>query len=279
MNRLLPRFNYLLLLPVVLVLAAAGCRGEAASIGQAAITTQVDAKNKIIGLPQSVILSTTPVIYLSTEVVKAAQGDQVEVEWRYVTGNRVLATESFRGERAQGSPHEFLAGPAPATSFLASRIILSDLSWPTGSYEAVVRLNGQLAGRVGFNVADDKDFEELSKKAMLKKLYLGSQINNQGQIAVPGNHFNRNQEAIYAVVLLQDVPAGTTIKAAWKYLDGGQMITDFSASFGGGGYLPFEISLDKFSRLWPDGLWPEGVYEVVIYVDNVQVTTKNFTVS
>lgn len=269
----------LFLLALVLILTAAGCRGEVTSVGEIAITTQIDGDNKPVGGSQQVILSTIPVIYLTAEVINAKQGTAVSVEWRYVTKDQILATELFRGGRNSDKPHEFITGLKPTNSFLASYLILSSLSWPPGSYEALIKLDGRTVKQIGFNIVGSREFDELSKKAMLKKLYLGSRINDQGQMAIPGSNFTQSQEKIYAVALLQGVPPSTVVKATWKYLDANQVITDFSVFFSGSDYLPFEISLERFGRLWPDGLWPRGTYEVALYVDNVLVTTKNFIVS
>ncbi|OGB74427.1 hypothetical protein A2V68_01855 [candidate division Kazan bacterium RBG_13_50_9] len=264
---------------LVVVLSAASCRSSITSVGRVAVATQVGSDNAPVGKPQLIILSTVPAIYLSAEVVSAKPGTKVDVEWRYVTGGQTIATESFRGGRSAESPHEFVTGLQPTTSFLSSRIDRDNLSWPLGSYEATLRLDGEEVQRVGFNVVADKDFEEFSRKAMVKNLYLGSQVNNQNQITIPTTTFQRNQGKIYAVALFQSVPAGTTVRAVWKHLDSGKLINDFSASFSGSGYLPFDISLSRFSRLWPDGLWPAGTYEVSLYVDNTQVTTRNFFIS
>lgn len=268
----------LFLLPLVLILTAAGCKGDVASIGKVAIVTQINIDNSPMGDSQSVILATTPVIYLSTEVINGQTGTKVDVEWRYVTGDRILATELFRGRQNSSQPHEFVTGKQPTNSFLSSRIVLSKLGWDLGSYEAVIQLNGQIVKQIGFNIVSSNEFDDMSKKAMLKQLYLGSKVNDQGQIAIPGSRFTQNQEKIYAVALFQNVPAGTIIQAVWKHLDNNQVITNFSIPFSHSGYLPFEISLDRFGRLWADSLWPKGIYEISIYVDNVLVTTSNFTV-
>ena len=268
----------LFLLPLILILTAAGCKGDVTSIGKVAVVTQVNIDNSPVGDSQSVILATTPVIYLSAEVINGQPGAKVDIQWRYVTGDKILVTESFRGRQSSSQPHEFVTGKKPINSFLSSRIILSKLGWDLGSYEAIIQLNGQLIKRIGFNVVSGNEFDEMSKKAMLKKLYLGSKVNEQGQIAIPGSRFAQNQEKIYAVALLQNVPAGTIIQAVWKHLDNNQVITNFSVPFSSGGYLPFEINLDRFGRLWADNLWPKGIYEVSIYVDNVLVTTSNFTI-
>lgn len=272
-------YSYLLLiLPLFLMLTAAGCREEVTSLGRVAIAIQINNDNTPVGESQQVLLLTTPVIYLTAEIVNAKHDTQVIVEWRYLTEDQVLATEFFRGGRTQGRPHEFIVAPQPVTSFLASRITLSDLSWSLGSYQASIELNGQLVKQIEFNIVSDKEFYEFSPKAMLRSFYLGSQINNKNQITIPGDRFTQDQEEIYAVALLQDVPTGTTIKVTWRYLDANRVITDFSVPFSGDGYLPFKITLSRFSRLWSDGLWPVGIYEIAFYVDNVLVTTKNFAV-
>jgi hypothetical protein len=170
-------------------------------------------------------------------------------------------------------------GLKPTTSYLSSKINLSGAGWSVGTYEITVNLNDKEIGKLNFNIVGDKDFDLLAKKNLLKSFYLGSQINKDKQITLPGTVFARNQDKIYAVALFKEVPAGTTMKAIWKYLDNNQSIDTFYTQFSGSGYLAFEISLEKFGRLWSDGLWPKGNFEVSLYVDNVLIITKNFTVS
>lgn len=273
------RVQYLLLVVVstLLVLSAAGCRADTTSLGQVAVATAVDRDNAPVNALATIVAS-APAIYVAAEVVNATAATRVVVEWRYVTGDRVVATESFAGNRSSDRPQEFVTQVQPTTSYLYSRLSLTDVSWPVGSYEATVALNGSVTKTVGFNVVNESEFDELAKKAMVKNIYLGSAVNTQGQITVPGSTFTRGQPNIYAAVLLQDVPAGTQLRARWRYLPTNQVITDFSTAFSGGGYLPFGIGLNRFSRLWADGLWPAGTYEVTIYVDNILVATKNFSV-
>ncbi len=276
------QFIYLLIVPVLLFsFFATGCRqtSDTASLGQFGITTAINNDNSPFNNFEQVVISTAPEIYLSTQIIDAIKGTKVQVEWRYVTGDQTIATEIFKGERSSDKPHEFIIGTSPTTSFFSSRIILSDINWLVGSYEVIIMLNNRAIQRADFNIVNDSDFDQLSKKAMLENLYLGSMVNKENQIAVPGDNFARDQEKIYAVALFRNVPAGTTIKASWAHLDTNRVITNFSVPFSGADYLPFEISLSRFSRLWPSGLWPTGTYKVSIYVDNVLVTTRNFTVS
>jgi len=263
----------------VLLLSSAGCNSKPVSIGQVAVASQINTDNTPVNGGQINILSTTPTIYLCAEVINAKEGAVVEVEWQYLTGSRLLATESFIGNRGDGSPQEFLLGIAPTNSWLSSRVDLNSSSWGTGSYEVIVRLNGQEAKRVSFNVVGSQDFEDIAKKALVETVYLGSQINDQNQITIPTTRFSRSQAKIYAVVLLKKAPAGTGVRAVWEQLETGKQINSFNTTFTGSGYLPFDISLNTMGRNWPDKLWPIGNYSVSIYVDKVLVTTKNFSIS
>ena len=263
----------------VLLLSAASCGGKPAQVDRAAIATGINPDNSPVGEAQLNLLLTTPTIYLCAEVVNAKEDTAIDVEWRYLTADRVLATETFRGGRTDDRPQEFITGVGPATSWLYSHITLTGLSWPMGSYEVTVKLDGQEVDRVDFNVVGSQQFDELSKKALVESFYLGSKLNDQSQIAIPGSQFSRSQEEIYAVALLKGAPAATKVRAVWRYLEGGVTINDFLTTFSGSGYLPFDISLSRFGKLWSDRLWPAGTYSVSLYVDNVLVTTKNFTVS
>lgn len=261
------------------MLSAAGCGSQPVSISQVAIATQINTDNSPVYDSQINVLSTTPTIYLCAEVVGAREGTAVDVEWRYLTGDRLISTEAFRGNRSEDTPREFITGVAPATSWISSHITLSSLSWSMGSYEAIVRLNGQEVKRASFNIVGSQEFDELSKKALVETVYLGSKINDQSQITIPGTRFGRSQEKIYAVVLLKDAPAGTGVRAVWEQLETRKQISAFNTTFSGSGYLPFDISLSLLGKSWPDRLWPAGNYSVSIYVDKVLVTTKNFSIS
>ncbi|MFA5270325.1 MAG: hypothetical protein WC400_01790 [Patescibacteria group bacterium] len=267
------------LLVGVLLLSAAGCGSKPVSIGDVAIVTQINGNNSPVTESQLNIISTAPAIYLCAEVVNAREGAVVEVEWQYLTGNRLVATESFTGARGDDTPQDFATGVAPTNSWLSSRINLSSLSWALGSYEAIVRLNGKEAKRIDFNVVGSQEFDELAKKALIETVYLGSQVNDQNQVTIPATRFSRSQEKIYAVALLKNAPAGTGVKAVWEQLETGKQISAFNTTFSGSGYLPFDISLSTIGKSWADRLWPAGNYSVSIYVDKVLVTTKNFSVS
>ena len=267
-----------LLLILLIMVSGCGAPKEGTSVDNLVITSQINANNSSVNA-QNVFLSSVPSIYFTARVINAVQGTKIDVKWVYATGDQIIATESFRGGRSKERPEEFVVGLKPTTSFIASKINLSGIGWSIGTYEVSLSLNGKETGKLNFNVVGDEDFDVLAKKNLLKSFYLGSQINKDKQVAVPGTVFTRNQEKIYAVALFKEVPAGTTIKAVWKYLDDNQSIDAFYTQFSGSGYLPFGISLEKFGRLWHDGLWPKGNFEVSLYVDNVLIITKNFTVS
>lgn len=266
-------------LAVLILLSAAGCGGKPTQIGRVAIATQINRDNSPVGESQLNILLITPTIYFCAEAINAKEGSAIDVEWRYLTGDRLLATETFRGGRTDDRPQEFITGVGPVTSWIYSHITLSGLSWPVGSYEVTLRLNGKTERQTDFNIVGSQEFDELGKRALVESFYLGSKLNDQNQVAIPGNQFTRSQEKIYAVALLKNAPVATKVKAIWRYLEKGVTINEFLTTFSGSGYLPFEISLSHFGRIWPDRLWPAGTYSVSLYVDNVLVTTKNFSVS
>ncbi|OGB75416.1 hypothetical protein A2810_01165 [candidate division Kazan bacterium RIFCSPHIGHO2_01_FULL_49_10] len=264
---------------IILLLSAASCSSQPVSINRVVIASQINTDNSPIAESQINVLSTTPAIYLAAEVLNAREGTAVDVEWRYLTGDRLVATESFRGGRSEDTPHEFITGVAPVDSWLSSRITLNSLSWAIGSYEVVVKLNNQEAKRINFNVVGSREFDELAKQALVEAVYLGSKLNDQNQVTIPGTRFRRAESTIYAVVLLKNAPASTGVQAVWEQLETGRQISTFSTTFSGSGYLPFDISLSAIGKNWPDRLWPAGNYSVSIYVDKVLVTTKNFSVS
>lgn len=264
---------------LILLLLAGGCGQpkEGVSLTNLTTTNQINADNSPVN-SKNVFLSSAPAIYFTAVAVDATQNTRVDIQWQNATQDQIIATEVFRGGRTKERPQEFLVGLKPTTSYFSSKINLSGLAWSIGTYEVQVKLNGKDVGRINFNIVGDEDFDVLAKKSLLQSFYLGSQINSDKQVTVPGTVFNPNQEKIYAVALFKEVPANTSVKAVWKYLDENRNIDSFYMKFNGSGYLAFEISLEKFGRLWSDGLWPKGNFEVSLYVDNVLIITKNFTV-
>lgn len=273
-------FRKALPLLLVLLITASGCGGSKAetNIINLAMSTQINTDNSPVN-ERNVFLSSTPVLYFSAVVVGATSDTKIEVKWLNATKNQVLATETFRGGRTAERPQEFLVGTKPVNSYFSSRLNLVGISWPLNTYEVQVALDGKEVGKINFNVVADKDFDVINKQSYLKNLYLGSAINKDKQVTIPGTTFERSQEKIYAVALFQDMPANTDVLAVWKSLSDSRNIDSFYTKFSGSGYLPFEISLEKFGRLWSDGLWPKGIFEFSLYVDNVLVITKNFAIS
>lgn len=267
-----------LLLVLLMITSGCGQPKEGVSLANLTTTNQINADNSPVS-SKNVFLSSTPAIYFTAKVIDATQNTVVEVKWRNATKDQVLATESFKGGRTKDRPQEFMVGLKPTTSYLYSKISLSGIGWSIGTYEIQAKLNGVEVGKLNYNIVADDDYDLINKRNLLKNLYLGSQINQDKQITVPSTVFDRDQEKIYASALFKDVPVGTTIRTVWKYLDGNREIDSFYTKFSGSGYLVFEISLEKFGRLWSDGLWPKGNFEVSLYVDNVLIITKNFTVS
>ncbi len=273
------------LLSLVVLVALSGCtlRGKSNEeaetiIDELGITTKVGVDNSPVFGFSSVVSSTASEIYLSGRIVDAVKGMELKVVWIHVTNNTTIATEVLSGERSRRNQYDFITGSNPKTSYFVSRIVLNDIGWSTGDYEVIVESDNQVIKIINFEIVSNQDFDKASKKNMLRSFYLGSQINVDNQITIPTKEFSQDQTDIYAVALLRNVPLGTTVKASWLYIDNNQKITDFARQFSGNGYLPFNISLDDFSRLWSDGIWPIGHYKVNIYVDNTLIVTENFVV-
>jgi len=263
---------------ILLLLGAASCgkgsTDSATRIGQLTITTQINSDNTPVG-EVATVLDRAPKIYLSAEVVNARRGDQVTVTWRQVTLDQIIATEVFTGRRSSDQPHDFIIQPSPTTSWLASTIVLGDISWPTGEYEAAVQLNDQTNKNVGFTVVMENEFDIAAKKALVKTVWLGKGITSENQIVQPSTQFDRYEDKIYAVALTQNAPKGTQVRGVWKLLETGEVLNEFVTDVSGNDYLPFALTLDEVGR----SVWSKGSYTFSLYVDNVLVTTKNFTIS
>lgn len=264
-------------LTLLIILGASGCKTSdtgQAQLGKLAVTTQINQDNTPVA-ELSLIIDTAPKIYLSAEIINGRRGDRAQVTWRNLVKDQIIATENFTGRRQNDRPYDFIGLPSPATSWLASAITLTDINWPAGDYEAVIQLNDREAQRVGFTITTEQKFDVDAKKALVKNLWLGTQINSQNQITIPSTKFDRYAERIYAVVLLQKVPAGTRLTGSWKLLETGRVINEFMTDFSGGGYLPFALALDEVGRT----IWAKGNYSFSLFVDNVLVRSQSFSIS
>ena len=261
---------------LLIILGAAGCNSadNQSRLGKLAITTQINQDNTPVA-ELALIVDTAPKIYLSVELINGRRGDRVRVTWRNLTKDQIVATETFTGRRQTDRPYEFIGlSTTPQTSWLASAITLTDISWPAGDYEAVVQLGSKETQQIGFVITTEQQFDIDAKKALVKNLWLGTQINSQNQIVSPSTKFDQHTEKIYAVVLLQNVPAGTRLKGSWQLLETGEVFSVFMTNFSGGGYLPFILALDEAGKT----IWAKGNYSFNLFVDNVPVISRNFSI-
>ncbi|MFH0912539.1 MAG: hypothetical protein V1807_02705 [Patescibacteria group bacterium] len=265
------------LVALLVILGAASCSKSSSSIatiGEMAVTTQINNDNTpISSLP--VILDTSQKIYATVELINIQRGDNVQVIWSYTPKNQIIATETFNGRRASDQPYDFIGGPSPATSWLASSVTLTDLNWPNGDYEIVVQLNRKEIKKLGFTVTNEHELDTVTKQAMIKNTWLGKGINSNHQITLPTTNFSKTDDNIYAVVLTKDIPTNTRLKAQWELLETGQIINEFITTVSGSEYVPFVLNLQQSNRT----TWAKGNYTFSLFVDNVMVGTKNFQIS
>ncbi|MBU1092343.1 hypothetical protein KJ836_01560 [Patescibacteria group bacterium] len=264
------------LVVLLLILGAASCKSgssSAAVIGEVVVTTEINNDNTPVGnLP--VILDTSPKIYASVELINVQKGDSVQVVWRYLPNDQIIATETFTGRRMSDQPHDFVGGPSPATSWLSSSIILADLNWPNGDYEIAVQLNRKETKELGFSVTNEHELDTVTKQALIKNVWLGKGINSNRQITLPTNNFSKTDKNIYAVALTKDAPINTRLKAQWKLLETGEIMNEFITSASGSEYVVFVLNLQQAGRT----AWNKGNYTFSLFVDNTMVTTKNFQI-
>ncbi|HCR41927.1 TPA: hypothetical protein DIV45_00985 [Patescibacteria group bacterium] len=262
---------------LLVVLGAASCGDKTASVvtfGDMLVTTAINNDNTPVGnLP--VILDTSPKIYTAIELINAKRGDSVQVVWRYLAQDKIIATETFTGRRAQDRPYDFVGGPGPATSWLASLIALTDLNWPNGDYEVSAELNRKAVKKIGFTVATENELDTANKKAMIKSIWLGKGINSNHQIVSPTTIFAKTDTNIYAVVLTNKAPARTPLEAKWTLLETGEVINEFATSATGSEYISFVLNLAQSGKT----VWVKGNYTFSLFVDNTLVATKNFQVN
>ena len=79
----------------------------------------------------------------------------------------------------------------------------------------------------------------------------------------------------YCTVRLANAPDDTEIKAEWIFLEGELDVTDYviyedMITTGGEGYVVFSLQADT--------LWPRGDYRVILYVDDKESQSIDFTV-
>lgn len=265
------------LIVLLLILGAASCKGSSSStaaIGEVMVTTEINNDNTPVGnLP--VILDTSPKIYVAVEMINVQRGDSVQVVWRYLPKDQIIATETFTGRRASDRPYDFVGGPSPVTSWLASSVALADLNWLNGDYEITAQLNQRDTKKIGFSVTNEHGLDTANKQAMIQNTWLGKGINSNHQITLPTTNFAKTDQNIYAVVLTKNVPANTRFKAQWELLETGEIVNEFVTSVSGSEYVSFVLNLQQAGRT----AWAKGNYTFSLFVDNTLVITKNFQVS
>ena len=264
------------LVALLLILGAPSCKQDAPvkkmTVGRAVITTDINEDNSP-ALELDKILDRAPIIYCAVEIIDGMTGNRVEVTWTNLTNSKTIATEWFVGKRAEAGPRDFVGGTNPVNSWLATSVALTEGSWPRGDYEVTVQLNRQLVKKIGFQIVSEQEFDVSAKKGLVKNLYLGEKINSQNQIVSPQTEFGRTVPRIYAVALMSNVPSNTAVKAAWRHWESGRVLSTYTAKFSGSGYLPFEMDLNRIGNQWP-----KGTYTITVSVDNVEISSKDFTV-
>lgn len=82
----------------------------------------------------------------------------------------------------------------------------------------------------------------------------------------PGTHI------IYVSVKVKNITPSDKITTRWNYLETGEEIntTDFTTEEAGSGYIGFSLTIDNG--------FPTGRYNAVVYLNNEQVKTVEFSV-
>ena len=90
-------------------------------------------------------------------------------------------------------------------------------------------------------------------------------------------NFTPDVPILFCTMKLSNAPDDTEVKAEWIYVQGEMEVTDFllyedMIAYGGDGDIAFSLETDG------DYLWPTGDYKVILYVDDKESTSIDFTV-
>lgn len=88
----------------------------------------------------------------------------------------------------------------------------------------------------------------------------------------PGTVFPSGTDTIYVSVKINNMTTEDKITTKWNYLETGEEIntTDFTSEESGSGYIGFSLTVE--------GGFPSGRYKSVVYLNNEEAKTVEFSV-
>ncbi|MFA5009657.1 MAG: hypothetical protein WC553_00290 [Patescibacteria group bacterium] len=267
-----------LVLIALLALGGARCGQNATvngSIEQTSIATGITYDNQPENSLEQVPASATA-IYLSAEIANPTKSTTVQVAW-YQLPTTVIASEEFSGKRESGG-NNLDFDYTKSTSWLASRITRTGLSWSLGDYRVEVSLNGNIAKTLFFKVVSDSEAEKASVEKIVSALRVGDALDDDNQLVAAKTSLARGTDNIHIAVTLTGAKAGSNLEVGVRFVKTDLVINSFSSVVSGSKTLIFSLPRDRFGRLWTDKLWPVGSFEVTAKLNGVIARTTTFVV-
>lgn len=271
--------RFLLMIAVVFLTAASCSRGVnpeevTTAIDQATVTLGIDFENKPANTITSVAAGTAS-IYLSARVVNPTRTTSARIRWS--KAGAIIATQDFNGGRGNDNQFDFVQGDN--NSYFASQVDRPGTSWPLGDYKIEIFLNGRLDQTLNFKVVTDQDQDQNQARNMVSSLIFGSRVNAQNQLTVTGTTFDPSTPNLYAAIGLNQVPVGSNLELAVRYVRDNVAVTSYKVQYQEGDSITIEIDSDQvFRRSRPNRSWPAGSYEVTVLINGVQARTSTFVV-
>ena len=259
----------------LIALTAVGCSSTPAmTVASVAVTSGIGLTNEPMNSLTEIPVS-QPVIYLTAEVANPAGSIPVQVRW-FKLPTTVLATEDFSGRRSDSSPFDF--DRTKSVSTLASRLERQDIGWEVGEYRAEVWLGGRLAKTIFFKVVSDTEADRLNAARVVQQIAFSDQLTSTGELGTTATSFSRSTNVIYVQLTIGQSAPSATIVVMVRYVAADQSVASFTAVPQGTAPLRFELSRERFGRLWSDKLWPIGTFEVKVEINGILARTRTFQI-
>lgn len=261
---------------IAFTLMAAGCNsGPGTNITDIKVGLEITSDNRV-NQELEVLPASAATIYLSGRINNTTDNSEVSVRWVQLPGT-TLSTETFNGYRSNSNTFTF--DNNFTTSYFASQIPRTGISWNQGEYRADVFLNGSHVGSRFFKIVSDSEAETQNNRARLSRVIFGNQLNAQNEVETSLTTFARNDAHIYTQVELSSSAPGTRVEASIRYLSSNLSVNTFTTTAGEDDTILFDLPLSRFGNLWNDGFWGAGGYEVEVKINGTAVEKLSFIVN
>lgn len=266
----------MLLVALLLTLGAASCGsdGEQTSVGQVAVATGLELYNQPSNELTKVAAS-ADAIYLSAEILNPVSTSRVRIRW-YRLPSQLISTEDFLGKRDQANKFDFMLNSK--SSFLASSITKDSLAWVLGEYRVEIFINNEIAKTISFDIVSDNEASEGALTAIVRNIITGDSLNNKFKIVAPKSTFTRGTDNIFVQTSIKNAVPGTSVAIKIRYVKEDRIFANFTYEVIGDEDIVVDLERNRFGKLWSDRLWPEGAFEVMVYVNNIEVSSHIFLV-